>query len=150
MENLPDPVDEKYAVNKKYVDGIVEDLTLKQGLIRENGGFNLVDSYINMNFNNIRNVGNPKNGADAVPLSFLDDVIKEVEEKINKRKHLIAVHARYCGPLKEGEYPFKFGDSNIYETCEEVIGGGYNNIKSLISGFVMPHSGRIKKLFVKV
>ena len=38
MENLPDPVDEKDAVNKKYIDGIVEDLTLKQGLIRENGG----------------------------------------------------------------------------------------------------------------
>ena len=53
MENLPDPVDEKDAVNKKYIDGIVENLTLKQGLIRENGGFNLVDSYINMNFNNI-------------------------------------------------------------------------------------------------
>ena len=38
MENLPDPVDEKDVVNKKYVDGLVEDLTLKQGLIRENGG----------------------------------------------------------------------------------------------------------------
>ena len=56
MENLPDPVDEKDAVNKKYIDGIIENLTLKQGLVRENGGFNLVDSYINMNFNNIRNV----------------------------------------------------------------------------------------------
>ena len=50
MENLPDPVDEKDAVNKKYIDGIVENLILKQGLVRENGGFNLVDSYINMNF----------------------------------------------------------------------------------------------------
>ena len=38
MENLPDPVDEKDAVNKKYIDGIVENLTLKQGLVRENGG----------------------------------------------------------------------------------------------------------------
>ena len=46
MENLPDPVDEKDAVNKKYIDGIVEALTLKQGLVRENGGFNLVDSIL--------------------------------------------------------------------------------------------------------
>ena len=38
VENLPDPVDEKDAVNKKYIDEIVENLTLKQGLIRENGG----------------------------------------------------------------------------------------------------------------
>ena len=53
MENLPEPLKDGDAVNKKYIDGIVEDLTLKQGLIRENGGFNLVDSYINMNFNKL-------------------------------------------------------------------------------------------------
>ena len=86
MENLPDPVDEKDAVNKKYIDGIVESLTLKQGLIRENGGFNLVDSYINMNFNNIRNLGLPKDESDAVPRRFVDSMIKEVEEKIQKIK----------------------------------------------------------------
>ena len=86
MENLPDPVDEKDAVNKKYIDGIVENLTLKQGLIRENGGFNLVDSYINMNFNNVRNLGLPKDEADAVPKRFVDSMIKEVEEKIQKIK----------------------------------------------------------------
>ena len=86
MENLPDPVDEKDAVNKKYIDEIVESLTLKQGLIRENGGFNLVDSYINMNFNNIRNLGNPKHEADAVPRLFVDNMIKGVEEKIQKIK----------------------------------------------------------------
>ena len=84
MENLPDPVDDKDAANKKYIDGIVENLTLKQGLIRENGGFNLVDSYINMNFNNVRNVGLPKNENDGVPRKFVDDMIKEVEEKIKE------------------------------------------------------------------
>ena len=150
IENIPDPVDEKDAANKKYIDEIVENLTLKQGLLRENGGFNLVDSYINMNFNHIRNLGNPKSNTDAVPRRFVDDIAKDLEEKIDKRKQLIAVHARYCGPLKEGDYPFKFGGSNIYETCEEVIGDGYDNIESLISGFLMPQSGRLKKLFVKV
>ena len=86
MENLPDPVDEKDAVNKKYIDGIVENLTLKQGLIRENGGFNLVDSYINMNFNNVRNLGLPKDESDAVPRRFVDGEIRAVEEKIQKIK----------------------------------------------------------------
>ena len=86
MENLPDPVDEKDAANKKYIDGIIENLTLKQGLIRENGGFNLVDSYINMNFNSIRNVGFPNHNEDAVPRSFVDNMIKGVEEKIQKIK----------------------------------------------------------------
>ena len=86
MENLPDPVDEKDAANKKYIDGIIENLTLKQGLIRENGGFNLVDSYINMNFNSIRNIGLPKDESDAVPRRFVDEMIKEVEEKVKKVK----------------------------------------------------------------
>ena len=81
MENLPEPVDDKDAVNKKYIDGIIEALTLKQGLVRENGGFNLVDSYINMNFNNIRNVGYPKHSEDAVPRSFVDDMVKTIKEK---------------------------------------------------------------------
>ena len=89
MENLPDPVDEKDAVNKKYIDEIVENLTLKQGLVRENGGFNLVDSYINMNFNNIRNVGYPQHNEDAVPRSFVDNMVKEVEEKVEKVKEKI-------------------------------------------------------------
>ena len=144
MENLPDPVDDKDAVNKKYIDGIVENLTLKQGLVRENGGFNLVDSYINMNFNNVRNLGLPKNENDGVPRKFVDSMIKEVEEKINKRNQLIAVHARYCGPLGEGEFPFKFGGGNTYEVCNDLM--KYHKVKGLISGFVMPHSGRIKKI----
>ena len=144
MENLPDPVDDKDAVNKKYIDGIIENLTLKQGLIRENGGFNLVDSYINMNFNNIRNLGLPKDESDAVSRRFVDDMIKEVEEKINKRKHLIAVNTRYCGELKKGEYHFKFSGAN-FENCEEIV-GQYDDLKGSITGFIMPHSGHIKKI----
>ena len=148
MENLPDPVDDKDAVNKKYIDGIVENLTLKQGLIRENGGFNLVDSYINMNFNNVRNLGLPKHEADAVPRRFVDGEIRAVEEKIKKlekTKHLIAVHARYCGPLKKGKYHFKFSGGNSLENCEEII-SQYEDFKGSVTGFVMPHSGYIKKI----
>ena len=145
MENLPDPVDDQDAVNKKYIDGIVENLTLKQGLIRENGGFNLVDSYINMNFNNIRNLGLPKHEADAVPRRFVDNMIKEVEEKINKRKQLITVNTSYCGPLKEGKYPFKFGGVNILN-CEQEMTKTLVFRRGLPFGFVMPHSGRIKKI----
>ena len=144
MENLREPLEDGDAVNKKYVDGIVEDLTLKQGLIRENGGFNLVDSYINMNFNHIRNLGNPIHGADAIPRSFLDGVVKELEEKINKKKQLITVHARYCGELKKGEYQFKFSGAN-FVNCEEII-GKYEDLKGSITGFVIPHSGHLKKI----
>ena len=148
MENLPDPVDEKDAVNKKYIDEIVENLTLKQGLIRENGGFNLVDSYINMNFHNIRNVGLPKDESDAVPRLFVDNIVKELEEKIGKRKQLIAVNASYCGPLKKGEYQFKFSGAN-FVNCEEIV-GKYEDFKGSITGFVIPHSGHIKKIICEI
>ena len=138
MENLPDPVDEKDAVNKKYIDGIVENLTLKQGLIRENGGFNLVDSYINMNFHNIRNVGLPKDEADAVPRRFVDNMIKEVEEKINKRKQLIVASASYHGDLIKGDYQFTWGGQSM------------NSYKKhdIFNGFMIPSSGYIKKFIL--
>ena len=117
MENLPDPVDDKDAVNKKYIDEIVENLTLKQGLIRENGGFNLVDSYINMNFNNIRNVGLPKDESDAVPRRFVDEEILTVEEKIQKIKE------------KSEERPFLKENGNYQASTS--INMGFNRLLNL-------------------
>ena len=140
IENIPDPVDEMDAVNKKYIDGVVENLTLKQGLIRENGGFNLVDSYINMNFNNIRNVGNPKNENDGVPRKFVDDMIKAVEEKIQKeRTHLITANASFHEDLIKGKYQFIFGGPNnpTYEKHD------------VLNGFLMPHSGYIRRFVLE-
>ena len=60
-------------------------------------------------------------------------MIKEVEEKINKRKHLITVSTYFCGKLIKGEYQFPFGGN----ACEE-------------AGFLMPHSGRIKKVKLEI
>ena len=139
MENLPDPVDDKDAVNKKYIDGIVENLTLKQGLIRENGGFNLVDSYINMNFHNIRNVGLPKDESDAVPRRFVDGeintVMKQVQNQFKELNHLVSVSASCHEHLKYGDYPFTFGgpiiNRNIFNLDK------YN-------GFLVPANGFIK------
>ena len=155
MENIPDPVDEKDAANKKYIDGIVEDLTLKQGLIRENVGFNLVDSYINMNFNNIRNVGNPKHEADAVPRSFVDSAVdslkettiktmgdmlarlgKTIDEDFKKRKHIITASASYHGDLIKGDYQFTFGGQSVTSYKKH----------NVFSGFLVPSSGYIKNV----
>ena len=134
MENLPDPVDEKDAINKKYIDGIVENLTLKQGLIRENGGFNLVDSYINMNFHNIRNVGLPKDESDAVPRRFVDSMIKEVEEKIEK-KNLLSANASYHGDLINGDYQFTWGGQSMASYKKH----------DMFNGFLVPRKGKLKK-----
>ena len=156
MENLPDPVDEKDAVNKKYIDDVVENLTLKQGLIRENGGFNLVDSYINMNFNNIRNVGLPKHNEDAVPRSFVDEEIKEVkettlktmgdmiirlgktiDEDFKKINHLVTVNASCYKNLKNGDYPFTFGSENKTQ-----------KFFSILNGFLVPADGVLKHVSI--
>ena len=155
MENLPKPLEDGDAVNKKYVDKIVKDLTLKQGLVRENGGFNLVDSYINMNFNNIRNVGYPQNNADAVPKNFVDEMIgslKETTEKtmvdsftrlgkmltdgLKKRKHIITASASYHGDLIKGDYQFTWGGQSKTSYKKH----------DLFSGFLVPSRGYIKNI----
>ena len=159
MENLPDPVDEKDAVNKKYIDGIVENLTLKQGLVRENGGFNLVDSYINMNFNRVRNIPYPHHNEDAVPRSFLDGEIKAVKESttktmgdmlarlgktidedLKKRTHIISASASYHGDLTAGEYQFTWGGQSMTSYKKHDV----------FNGFLVPSSGKIKKFDVLV
>ena len=144
MENLPDPVDDKDAVNKKYIDGIVENLTLKQGLIRENGGFNLVDSYINMNFHNIRNVGLPKDESDAVPRRFVDGeintVMKRVQNQFKELNQLVSVSASCYEHLKTGDYPFTFGGP--------ILNRNIFNLDKL-NGFLVPADGFIKHFTMK-
>ena len=139
MENLPKPLEDGDAVNKKYVDEIVEDLTLKQGLIRENGGFNLVDSYINMSFNNIRNVGLPIHGADAVPRSFVDEEIKTVMKRVDiqfkELNQLVSVSGSYYGSLKQNKYQFTFGGP--------ILNGKLNDLDKF-NGFLVPANGVIK------
>ena len=143
MENLPEPLEDGDAVNKKYVDGIVEDLTLKQGLIRENGGFNLVDSYINMNFNNIRNVGNPKHEADAVPRLFVDNMVKtileQVQNQLKQLNQLVSVCGSFYGNLKYGDYQFTFGGSILDKKI---------NIFDRFNGFLVPADGVLKHVSI--
>ena len=139
MENLPDPVDEKDAANKKYIDGIIENLTLKQGLIRENGGFNLVDSYINMNFHNIRNVGLPKDEADATPKNYVDKEIKiilgQIQNQIKLLNQLVSVCGSFYGNLKKDNYQFTFGGP--------ILNGKLNDLDRL-NGFLVPANGVLK------
>ena len=139
MENLPKPLEDGDAVNKKYVDGIVEDLTLKQGLIRENGGFNLVDSYINMNFNNIRNVGLPNHEADAVPRSFVDEEIKTVMKRVDiqfkELNQLVSVGGSFYGGLKQNNYQFTFGGPTLDHELFDL---------DKFNGFLVPANGVLK------
>ena len=141
MENLPEPLEDGDAVNKKYIDGIVENLTLKQGLVRENGGFNLVDSYINMNFNNIRNVGYPQHNEDAVPRSFVDEMVKttlgQVQNQFKQLNQLVSISGSCNDFLKEFDYQFTFGGPVIKT-------GILKRFIKMFNGFLVPANGVIK------
>ena len=136
IENLPEPREDSDAATKKYVDDVAKTLTLEEALIKENRGYNIANAYINMNYNSIRNLGEPNNPADAVTKSFMEN---SVSKSIQKRTHLITAHASYHGDLIKGDYQFTFGGSSIptYKRHD------------MFNGFVMPHSGYIKRFVVK-
>ena len=117
------------------------------------GGFNLVDSYINMNFNNIRNVGYPQHNADAVSKSFVDNKTDSLKESIDKkildtmttlakmltgglkkRTHIITASASYHGDLIKNDYQFTWGGQSVTSYKKHDV----------FNGFLVPSSGYIK------
>ena len=89
-----------------------------------------VSGSINMNGNTLYNEPDPVNPQDVATKEYAD----------NKRKHIIAVHSYYIGPLRKDEFQFSFG--------------GYFEKNSLSAdfkhpGFLIPHSGRIIKVKMK-
>ena len=106
---------------------------INNNYVRSDGGTPLTGS-LDMRGNTIYNVADPVNPQDVVTKVYVD----------NRSKHLITIHARYCGVLKNGEYQFNFNGAN-FENCKEII-GKYEDLKGSITGFVMPHSGHLKKI----
>ena len=73
IDNLPTPKTDNEAATKKYVDDIAKTLTVEEGLIKENGGNNVVGGYLNMNHNEIKKLKSPENRDDAVTKGYVDD-----------------------------------------------------------------------------
>ena len=90
---------------------------INNNYIRSDGG-TPVSSSINMNGNTLYNVPDPVNPHDVATKEYAD-----------KKTHIITVPTNFCGDLIKGEYQFAFGGE---KACKE-------------AGFLMPHSGRIKK-----
>ena len=130
IENLPEPREDSDAATKKYVDDVAKTLTLEEALIKENGGYNIANAYINMNYNSIRNLGEPYNPADAVTKSFMEN---SVSKDIQKRTHVITISTNYYGDLIKDAYQFTFAGSSV------------KTDNSIYKGFLMPHSGYIKR-----
>ena len=89
LYNLADPVNpqdvatKQYVnrANKKYVD-VSASWTLEDVLLKENGGYNIADAYVNMNYNPVRNLATPTDDADAVTKKYVDDTLSENIEPI--------------------------------------------------------------------
>ena len=140
IENLPEPKEDSDAATKKYVDDVAKTLTLEEALIKENGGYNVANAYINMNFNNIKNIGEPGHISDAATKGYVDNSINDVVDKaINQRIHLIVAHASYQGDLIKGDYQFTFGWVSV-QTYKK---------HWKFHGFLMPHSGYIKRFVLE-
>ena len=137
IENLPEPREDSDAATKTYVDDVAKTLTLEEALVRENGGYNVANAYINMNFKNIKNIGEPGHISDAATKGYVDETAKALI--LGELRYLIAAHASYHGDLIKGEYQFIFGGST----------NPTDKKHSLFNGFLVPTHGHIKKFVVK-
>ena len=107
-------------------------------------GISEITGNLNMASHTIENLGNPTKPKDAVTKEYVDNT-KGIDTIERNFKHLITAHARYCGVLKRGEYQFNFSSGNFFKACEENV-EKYEDFKGSTTGFLMPHSGRIKKI----
>ena len=92
---------------------------INNNYIRSDGG-TPVSGSINMNGNTLYNLSDPVNPQDVATKEYAD-----------KKTHIISVSTHNYGPLIKGKYQFTFGE---------------NKENPIFSGFLIPHSGRIKKI----
>ena len=82
-------------------------------------------------YNKLVNIHKPIEPYDAATKDYVDYIVKEIREKIEKqRSNIIAATANYKGPLRKHTYQLAFGGSVDRDSY---------------TGFLVPHSGRTKK-----
>ena len=153
LYTVSDPVNPQDVATKEYADkdGGGETAIVKT----QNGNYGALGN-IDMRGYTLTNVLDPADAQDVATKEYVDrvgnNVGKYVDEKnayikrevddftklldyvkksIDERPHMIAVHTHYRGDLIKGTYQFTFG----------------GNVSSeLDTGFLVPHSDRIKKI----
>ena len=146
LKDLTEPKETSDAATKKYVDDLIADNVgvgnMNGGgspFFKENGNYQ-ASHAINMAFKKLLNLSTPSEPFEATTKKYVDNSINDVVDKaIDQRTNLITAHASYHGDLIKGDYQFTFGGSSIptYKRHD------------MFNGFVMPHSGYIKRFVVK-
>ena len=89
-----------------------------------------------MNFNNIKNLGEPGHISDAATKGYVDETAKKLAQ--TEAPILIAAHASYHGDLIKGEYQFTFGGPSVSTYKKHDV----------FNGILVPTDGYIKKFVV--
>ena len=143
LNDLPEPKQTSNAVTKKYVDDLIVDnvADINGGggspFFKENGKYRATH-VINMAFKKLLKLSTPLEPFEAATKEYVDDVkekVDDVKKMIDEKSHIIAVHASYHGKLIKDKYQLSFGGSTINPNSS--------------SGFLVPHSGRIKTIKLK-
>ena len=132
LYNVSDPVNPQDVATKEYADQVGGG----SPFLKENGNYKATHT-INIAYNKLVNLYKPTEPYDAATKDYVDYVKSILNKRLNtidKRPHIIAVHANYHGRLREGEFQFAFGGNTI----QPQPNGS--------SGFLIPHSGRITKI----
>ena len=126
LYNVPDPVNPQDVATKEYVDKVGRG----EPFLKENGNYKATHT-INMAYNKLLNLHKPIEPYDAATKDYVDYMN-------NVRSHIIAVHANYYGRLEKDKFQFTFGGNTIQP-----------NVNNINNGFLIPQSGRIKKILLK-
>ena len=118
------------------MDDAKKSLELEKVLIKENGGYNIENAYINMNFGNIRNLREPKDDADAATKGYVqkvaDTTIWRVDNRFNELNQVVSVVGSCYEDLKLKDYQFTFGGP--------ILNGRLNDLDRF-NGFLVPANG---------
>ena len=121
LYNVSDPVNPQRVATKEYADKVGGD----SPFFKENGNYQATHT-INMAYKKLLKLHKPTEPYDAATKDYVD------------KSHIIAVHANYHGHLLKVAFQFAFGGNTIQPQPNSS------------SGFLIPHSGRIKKIRGKI
>ena len=123
LYNVADPVNPQDVATKEYADKVGD-----SPFFKENGNYQATHA-INMKFKKLLNLQKPAEPYDAAAKDYVDYVNTTY-------RNIFSVYTNYHGKLLKDKFQFSFGGNDINSTSEA-------------GGFLIPHSGRIKKIVIE-
>ena len=126
LYNVSNPVNPQDIATKEYADKVGGGET---AIIKTRYGTYGAIGNIDMRGYTLTNVLDPADAQDVATKQYVDNI----------RTHIIIAHASYHGDLIKGSYQFTFGGSSVKSYKKH----------NIFNGFLMPHSGYIKRFVVE-